>query len=37
MSDAQRSNVWRSMAKAIAECPHFAERERALERLIPKR
>jgi hypothetical protein len=30
-SDAQRSSVWRSMAKASAE------RERALERLIPER
>jgi hypothetical protein len=36
-SDAQRSSVWREMAKASAERPHFAERERALERLIPER
>jgi hypothetical protein len=31
-SDAQRSSVWRSVAKASAE----RERERALERLIPE-
>jgi hypothetical protein len=36
-SDAQRSSVWRSVAKASAERPHFAERERALERLTPER
>jgi hypothetical protein len=34
-SDAQRSSVWRSVAKASAERPDFAERERALERLTP--
>jgi hypothetical protein len=36
-SDAQRSSVWRSMAKASAERPDFTECERALERLIPER
>ncbi len=36
-SDAQRSSVWRSVAKASAERPDFAERERALERLTPER
>ncbi len=36
-SDAQRSSVWRSGAKASAERPDFAERERALERLTPER
>jgi hypothetical protein len=36
-SDAQRSSVWRSVAKASAECPDFAERERALKRLTPER
>jgi hypothetical protein len=37
ISDAQRSSVWRSVAKASAEPPDFAERERALERLTPER
>jgi len=37
ISDAQRSSVWRSVAKASAERPDFAERERALERLTPER
>jgi hypothetical protein len=37
ISDAQRSSVWRSMTKASAERPGFAEHERALERLIPER
>jgi hypothetical protein len=36
-SDAQRSSVWRSVAKASAERPDFAERERALERLTSER
>jgi hypothetical protein len=36
-SDAQRSSVWRSVAKASAERPDFTERERALERLTPER
>ncbi len=36
-SDAQRSSVWRSVAKVSAERPDFAERERALERLTPER
>jgi hypothetical protein len=36
-SDAQRSSVWRSVAKASAERPDFPERERALERLTPER
>jgi hypothetical protein len=36
-SDAQRSSVWRSVAKASAERPDFAERERVLERLTPER
>jgi hypothetical protein len=26
-SDAQRSSVWRSVAKASAESPYFAERQ----------
>jgi 4-amino-4-deoxy-L-arabinose transferase-like glycosyltransferase len=37
VSDAQRSSVWRSVAKASAERPDFAERERTLERLTPER
>jgi hypothetical protein len=36
-SDAQRSSVWRSVAKASAKRSDFAERERALERLTPLR
>jgi hypothetical protein len=36
-SDAQRSSVWRSVAKASAKRPDFVERERALERLTPER
>jgi hypothetical protein len=36
-SDAQRSSVWRSVAKASAERPDFAERERTLERPTPER
>jgi hypothetical protein len=34
-SDAQRSSVWRSMAKASAERPDFAERQRTLECRAP--
>jgi hypothetical protein len=36
-SDAQRSSVWCSVAKASAERPDFAELERALERLTLER
>jgi hypothetical protein len=36
-SDAQRSSVWRSVTKASAERPDFAESERALEHLTPER
>ncbi len=36
-SDAQRLSVWRSVPSASVERSDFAERERALERLTPKR